>query len=189
MSRASAVLARLRVPLGFGVGAAALWLAQPTMATVVAGGIIACAGEALRVWAAGHLIKSREVTSSGPYRLVAHPLYVGSSIMGAGVAIGSNSSVVSGLVAAYLAVTITAAIRNEEEFLRRRFGERYERYQRSGASVDGGAIDDSTAARRFSIRRAVENHEPRALVGLAAAILLLLLKATYNGSLGGAVGP
>ena len=42
------------------------------------------AGEALRMWAAGHLNKSREVTSSGPYRFVAHPLYVGSSMMGAG---------------------------------------------------------------------------------------------------------
>ena len=185
MSGASGVLARLRVPLGFGVGAVALWLAQPTSATVLAGAVIACAGEALRVWAAGHLIKSREVTSSGPYRLVAHPLYVGSSIMGAGVAIGANSLVVAGLVVAYLAATITAAIRNEEEFLRRRFGDEYERYQRGGAGGEGGGVDDSATPRRFSIGRAVQNHEPRAVAGLAAAILLLLLKATYNGWFGG----
>ena len=77
MSGASGVLARLRVPLGFGVGAVALGLAQPTSATVVAGAVIACAGEALRVWAAGHLIKSREVTSSGPYRLRSEERRVG----------------------------------------------------------------------------------------------------------------
>ncbi len=51
----------------------------------------AIAGEALRIWAAGHLNKSREVTSSGPYRWFAHPLYVGSSIMGVGLAVASGS--------------------------------------------------------------------------------------------------
>ena len=77
-------LARRRVALGFFFGLVVLWLAQPTRATLAAGAPIAVCGEMLRVWAAGHLNKSAEVTSSGPYRWFAHPLYVGSSIMGAG---------------------------------------------------------------------------------------------------------
>ena len=40
------------------------------------------AGEALRIWAAGHLEKGREVTASGPYRWTRHPLYLGSTIIG-----------------------------------------------------------------------------------------------------------
>ena len=48
----------------------------------------------MRVWAAGHLLKAREVTRSGPYRFVAHPLYLGSSLIGVGLAIGSGSTVV-----------------------------------------------------------------------------------------------
>jgi protein-S-isoprenylcysteine O-methyltransferase Ste14 len=83
--RLTAFLVRRRVTLGFVVAAAALLLARPTWKTWSAGLAIACAGEALRIWAAGHLDKSREVTRSGPYRWTRHPLYVGSSIMALGV--------------------------------------------------------------------------------------------------------
>src|SRR6476646_8502843 len=106
-------IARLRVPIGFLSGAVVLWLAHPTLRTLTAGAIVAAAGEAVRVWAAGHLEKGREVTTTGPYALTRHPLYAGSSIMGAGFAIGAHSVAVAVLVTAYLAVTITAAIRSE----------------------------------------------------------------------------
>lgn len=168
-------LARLRVPLGFGCGALALWLAAPSRASLLTGGALGLLGEALRLWAAGHLIKSSEVTVSGPYRWLAHPLYVGSTIMGAGIAVASARPIVAGLVAAYLAATIGAAIRHEEAFLRQRFGERYDRYRR-------GRNTALVAARRFSLSRALANREHRAAVGWGVAALLLWLKATYNGS-------
>ena len=63
-------LARRRVALGFVFGALVLWLAQPTAATLAAGTAIAIAGERLRVWAAGHLNKAREVTVVRPVSLV-----------------------------------------------------------------------------------------------------------------------
>lgn len=186
MSEVTRRLARLRVPLGFVFAVAVLWLAQPTGGSLLAGVVIACAGEALRIWAAGHLIKSREVTSSGPYRWLAHPLYAGSSLMGAGLAIASHSVVVALLIALYLGVTITAAIRSEEAFLRRTFGDGYDRYRRGGA--DGGVMRAANAGRRFSLAQARANREYRAVAGLVAAVLLLLLKATYNGMFWRAAG-
>ena len=167
-------LARRRVVLGFVSGVLVFALAQPTVRSLVAGTMVALLGEGLRVWAAGHLNKSREVTSSGPYRWFAHPLYVGSSIMGAGLAVASASVIAAIAIALYLVVTLTAAIRSEENFLRTAFGGEYDRYRRRQAS---GAGD----ARRFSAARAIANHEHRAAIGLAVAVLLLLLKATYNG--------
>ena len=170
-SRRVTNLARLRVPLGFVASAIVLWLAAPTRMTLVAGGRVAVVGEALRIWAAGHLNKSREVSSSGPYRYFAHPLYVGSSMMGAGVALASGTLAVAVLVGVYLAATITAAIRQEEAFLRSAFGDRYDTYRR-------GAV----TPRAFSLAQAMANREYRAVAGLAAAALLLLLKAIYNGT-------
>jgi len=167
-------LARRRVVLGFVSGVLVFALAQPTVRSLVAGTMVALLGEGLRVWAAGHLNKSREVTSSGPYRWFAHPLYVGSSIMGAGLAVASASVIAAIAIALYLVVTLTAAIRSEENFLRTAFGGEYDQYRRRQAS---GAGD----ARRFSAARAIANHEHRAAIGLAVAVLLLLLKATYNG--------
>jgi hypothetical protein len=169
-------LARLRVPIGFLFALFVLWFAQPTGQTLLWGSLVAIVGESLRIWAAGHLNKSREVTSSGPYRWIGHPLYAGSSIMGAGLAIASNNLVVAALIALYLVTTITAAIRSEEAFLRQKFGDQYDRYRR-GSRSDAGA----EAVRRFSLRQAIANREHRALTGLAVAVLLLILKATYNG--------
>ena len=179
-------LARRRVALGFVSGALVFWLAKPTGTTLTAGTSIAVVGECLRVWASGHLNKAREVTASGPYRLFAHPLYVGSSLMGAGLAVASNSVAVAGAIAVYLAVTLTAAIKNEEAFLRRTFGDRYDRYRRGRTGVGPVAAD---TLRHFSLEQATSNREHRALIGLAVAVLLLVLKATYNGSFWRAAGP
>ena len=167
------LLARWRVSLGFLCAVLVLWLAQPTRESIVAGTIVAAVGEALRIWAAGHLTKSREVTMSGPYRWTAHPLYLGSTVMGAGLAVASASPVVAFLIAIYLAGTIGAAIRSEEAFLRARFGDGYDRYRRGDAS--------RASSRRFSLALARSNREYRAFMGLVGAVLLLLLKATYNG--------
>ena len=172
------LLARLRVFLGFVFGAVAFWCAQPTPGALVVGAAVASLGEAIRIWAAGHLNKSREVTSSGPYRWCAHPLYVGSTVMGAGLAIASGSLLVAVLIAVYLAVTLTAAVSNEEAFLRRTFGEQYVRYRHGDPS--GTRTHDGAGVRRFSLTQAIANREYRAVLGLLAAVLLLALKATYN---------
>jgi hypothetical protein len=160
-------LARLRVPLGFVCGVVALALAHPTLATLAGGGMVAAAGESLRFWAAGHLEKGREVTKSGPYRWSRHPLYVGSSIIGLGIAIASASVAVWVLAGVYLAASLTAAIRTEEVALTARFGREYAEY-REGRLTD---VD-----RRFSLARALGNREPRAVAGVAAGWVLLALK-------------
>ena len=173
-----AALARLRVALGWVVGVLVIVLAHPTSRTIAVGMSIAACGEALRVWAAGHLNKAREVTSSGPYRWLGHPLYVGSSIMGVGLAIACANVGVTVLIAVYLATTLTAAIKSEEAYLRRAFGEQYELYKQGIAAKRAAP---GAASRRFSLRQAIANREHRAIAGLMVAILLLALKATYNG--------
>jgi F0F1-type ATP synthase membrane subunit c/vacuolar-type H+-ATPase subunit K len=183
LDRFTTILTRLRVALGFVFGAAVLWLARPTKSTLIVGALIACSGEALRFWAAGHLRKSREVTTSGPYRWFAHPLYVGSSVMGAGLAIACGRLMVAVLIALYVGVLLTMAARSEEAFLRRTFGDQYDRYRRAGGGRGGdveGRQDSESGPRRFSWGQALANHEHRALVGLIVAVLLLALKAAYN---------
>ena len=64
-----------------------------------------------RIWAAGHLQKSREVTRSGPYKWTRHPLYVGSGIIALGVVIAARSALVALLGVAYIGITIPMAIR------------------------------------------------------------------------------
>ena len=166
-----AFLARRRVSLGFLSALAALLLARPTWPSWGAGLAVALAGEGVRIWASGHIEKDREVTMSGPYRWMRHPLYVGSSVMALGAVIASRSAVVAVLVTLYMTATIGAAVVTEEARLRRDFGTAYEDYARAAAPA---------VPRSFSLERARRNREYRAAAGLAGGFLLLALKAAFN---------
>jgi protein-S-isoprenylcysteine O-methyltransferase Ste14 len=161
-------LARLRVPLGFAAFVVAFWLASPTSTSLLAGAGIALVGQALRVWAAGHIEKGREVTRSGPYRLMRHPLYVGSAILGFGFSVAAWSFGTVMLVMTYFLVTYVAAVRTEEATLDARFAGEYSAYR------EGRAED---TARRFSAQRAFgSNREYRSVVGLVGVFALLWLR-------------
>jgi protein-S-isoprenylcysteine O-methyltransferase Ste14 len=161
-------VARLRVTIGFASSIFVLWFAHPTARSLAIGAVVAGIGEAVRLWAAGHLEKGREVTRSGPYGFTRHPLYLGSSLIGIGLAIASASLVVAVLVVGYLAITLTAAIRTEEAHLTDKFGAAYPAYR------DGrGAVEP----RSFSFARAMRNREYRAILGLLFVIGVLAWKA------------
>lgn len=167
-SRFVAAVARRRVTIGYVLAIAAFFLASPTPTSLAIGTAAGAIGEAIRIWAAGHLEKGKEVTTTGPYALTRHPLYLGSSIMGAGFAIAANHVAIGVLVLVYLAVTIAAAIRTEEAHLTEKFGAAYPAYR------DGRATGEH---RRFSAARAMKNREYRAVIGLLAVLALLSLKA------------
>src|SRR6202008_3258488 len=95
----------------------ALVLADPTWGSWRLGLVVAAVGEAIRVWASGHLAKGREVTRSGPYRFSRHPLYAGSFLLGIGFCVAASNLIVTVIVLLYLAVTLTAAMRTEEATL------------------------------------------------------------------------
>lgn len=164
-------LARWRVPLGFLAAPVALLLARPTWRSLALGGAIAAAGELIRLWAAGHLEKGREVTTSGPYRWCAHPLYLGSALMAAGFVAASRMWPVAVLVAAYVLAAMAAAIRSEEAELRRAFGDEYVAYRERRFMP---------VRRRFSVARAWRNREYRAVGGLAAVWVVLALKTWFG---------
>ena len=147
------MLARYRVALG------GLWPRSTRVAGAADARAACCSapgssalGEALRIWAAGHLEKSREVTSSGPYRYTRHPLYLGLVAdrprrRGRG-AITCGSGWPS---SAYLAATLTAAMRAEEAHLREKFGGAYDAYARAARrrrapALQPGAGDRATAS-------------------------------------------
>ena len=153
--------------LGFALAALVLWQAAPAWPTWMAGAGIALCGELLRLWAAGHLEKSREVTSSGPYRYTRHPLYMGSTLIGIGLAVASANLVVAAVIGLYLGLTLSAARRSEEAHLRDKFGDAYDAYAEKRATP---------MERRFSWGRALRNREHHTIAGLVAGFALLALK-------------
>jgi protein-S-isoprenylcysteine O-methyltransferase Ste14 len=163
-------LTRFRVALGFVLGGLVLWLARPEWSTWTAGLVVAASGELLRIWAAGHLEKSREVTTSGPYRFTRHPLYLGSTLIGIGVAIAAASLIVAAIIGVYIGLTLSAARRSEEAHLREKFGDAYDAYVEQRAEP---------MARRFSIARALRNREHHTIAGVIAGFALLAAKVGF----------
>ena len=161
---------RVRVTLGFVAVGVAFWFATPNWTSLGVGAGVASVGEAFRWWAAGHIRKGREVTTSGPYRLTRHPLYLGSLVMGLGFVVAAANVVVTTVVASYLVVMLGVAITLEEAMLRERFGVDYDRYAR-------GQLD--IADRQFSFSLARRNGEHRTLVGFVAALGVLGLKIWF----------
>jgi protein-S-isoprenylcysteine O-methyltransferase Ste14 len=66
------------------VGVALFWLAKDTRLELhwfIPGAVITIAGEWLRLWAAGHLRKNKQLTTTGPYSYVKNPLYIGTLLI------------------------------------------------------------------------------------------------------------
>ena len=164
-------MTRLRVPLGFVCAAVAFWLARPTPRSLVVGMSVAAIGELIRVWAAGHIDKGREVTRSGPYRYMRHPLYAGSTIMGLGFMIAARSLPAAIVVSVYLVVALISAARAEDAVLDARFGGEYAAYREGRATPSD---------RPFSLARVIANREYRAVIGLVVACGLLYLRSWFG---------
>ncbi|HXF13123.1 MAG TPA: isoprenylcysteine carboxylmethyltransferase family protein [Terriglobales bacterium] len=119
----SKIARRIRVPFGFLFAAAYIWLAQPTLISIVIGTCIAFAGLCIRGLASGHVSKNEVLATSGPYAHTRNPLYLGSIILATGFLIAAENWWLPLIAAAMLVAIYVPVIRAEEAFLRARFSE------------------------------------------------------------------
>jgi protein-S-isoprenylcysteine O-methyltransferase Ste14 len=86
-------------------------------------------GAAVRITALGTINKNRVLAMTGIYSLCRHPLYVGSTLLYLGFALLMNDDEFLYLGLPYVIVFFGAAALSEEHFLKRKFGEEFERYR------------------------------------------------------------
>lgn len=114
-----------RTGMGF-LGAAALAVtATPRSLWLELGAGVAAIGAGLRLWASGTLEKNVRVARRGPYRLVRHPLYLGSTVLWLGLLLAGGNPWFAAPAAVAFAAYHVHAIRREERFLLERFGDEY----------------------------------------------------------------
>lgn len=172
-------LSRLRVPAGYVVGLAVLVLARPYPLSLLLGGLLALAGEALRVWASGHIDKTYRLATGGPYAYTRNPLYLGSLLLGLGVAAAAWNVWAAALVAVYFAVFYPAVVREEGAFLRAKFAGEYEEWAQDVPAFVPRLRPRGPRASRFTWRRVRSNREWRAALAVPLWALVLYAWARF----------
>lgn len=167
---------RWRVPSAFAVGALTLALAEPTDMSLLLGLALVTPGQGLRLWASGHIEKTRRLATGGPYRHTQHPLYLGSFLIGLGVAVAAAHPWVLLTVGAYLLAFFPHVIRNEREFLHQRFGSEYEFWTAEVPPFLPRLLPAGPRGTRFEWRRVLSNREWQACLAPPGALALLYLK-------------
>ena len=178
--------------LGSGVRTKSAWLivvpffllAGPTRASLAIGAVLSLGGLALRAWSAGTIHKGETLTTSGPYAFMRNPLYVGSFLIGAGLAVAGGSWLWLVLFLVFFAVLYGPTVAAEAARLTEKFGHRYVAYSgqvpafmprltpfRGGGGERGG----------FQWSQYERNREWEALLGAAAAFAVLWLKMVWLG--------
>jgi protein-S-isoprenylcysteine O-methyltransferase Ste14 len=170
------VVARLRVPCGFVLAAAFAWLSAPDAQSLVWGLPIAVAGLLLRAWAAGHLAKNERLATSGPYAYVRNPLYLGTALVAAGLAVAARQASLAVLFAAVFVLIYLPAIELEEQYLRQLFAD-YAAYA-SEVRMMWPRLTARPAQGRFEWRLYRKNEEYKALLGFLGGVVWLVWKAS-----------
>jgi protein-S-isoprenylcysteine O-methyltransferase Ste14 len=169
------MIQRFRVPLGFVVAAAVLYLATPTGTSILLGLPIAIIGAGFRALAAGVIKKDSSLATSGPYAWTRNPLYFGSSFLAFGFAVMSWNIPAAALLLVPSAVIYPQVIRREEAHLEQLFGDDFRRYRLQVPCflprLRAGDISFSLAQYRM-------NREYNTVLGFFAAITVFAFKVT-----------
>jgi protein-S-isoprenylcysteine O-methyltransferase Ste14 len=156
-----------------------LALAKPTAFSLAVGLPLAVLGEAIRLWASGHIEKTRALATGGPYAHTRNPLYVGSTLLALGFAAASSSLAVVVATAAYFLVFYPAVIREETAFLARTFGEDFAAWAREVPAFLPRLTPGGPRTTRFDWQRVRMNREWRTAAALPLLVLLLFARGAF----------
>ncbi len=169
-------VARLRVPSGFLLVAAFAWFAHPDAQSLAYGLPVSLAGLAMRAWAAGHLAKNRTLASSGPYAYTRNPLYLGTLLVAAGLALAARNAGLAALFAAVFLGIYLPVIQLEQQHLRSLFPD-YAAYAARVPALLPRLTPAPGESRPFEWALYLKNREYQAAMGFLAGALFLLWKA------------
>lgn len=168
---------RWRVPVGYACFLAVLALARPDTRSLLLALPLALAGEAIRIWASGHIEKTETLATGGPYAHSRNPLYVGSLLLGIAVGLAAGSLWAVGVIVAYFAAFYPAVMKEEAAFLRRKFPQEYAVWEEGVPLFLPRPLPAGPRTSAFRWQRVQRNREWRTLLALPAVVALLFARA------------
>ncbi|MFQ5515352.1 MAG: methyltransferase family protein [Myxococcota bacterium] len=177
---------RPRLLLVYLLAFSVIYLAEPTPTRLVLGSLLVTLGEALRIWATGHLSKNEELTVTGPYRYLRHPLYLGTLLIGSGFAVMGLGPVTFWILAifvvGFVAYYLPYKDRIESARLESLYGEPFRRYRTAVPRIVPRLrpytplADELREADAWRRDRFAENHELGTGLVVLAGVLAMLLR-------------
>ncbi|HEX4824968.1 MAG TPA: isoprenylcysteine carboxylmethyltransferase family protein [Candidatus Polarisedimenticolaceae bacterium] len=158
--------------------------ARPRPFEVALGFVIAAIGEGIRFWAAGHLLKTKELITSGPYRYTRNPLYLGRMLIMTGLCIMCRLPYFANLIllaigyAIFLGYYMPRKERVEPARLRAIHGDAYDRYFKAVPALIPTLRPYQNASNLgWSSDRMFRNREVWMVVGILAVSVFLLYRS------------
>ena len=169
---------RVRITLLFAILAAVL--AKPELWSILTGMGLTVIGLTIRTWACGHLIKEKELTTSGPYRFTRNPLYFGNLMIGMGIVIGSQSWWVLASAFVVFGIFYPVIIQSEKQKMEALFPSQYPEYSRQVPLFFPSYFTTWPRQKaRFHWDRHKKNREIRAIIGSGFFWLALTAKFLF----------
>ncbi|MBI4408758.1 MAG: isoprenylcysteine carboxylmethyltransferase family protein [Gemmatimonadetes bacterium] len=174
---------RLRLRAAWVLLPAYLFFSRPSAPLILTGVGLALTGGLLRAWAAGTIRKNVILTTGGPYAHTRNPLYLGTFLIGLGLAVASGRvAIIVGFLLFFLAV-YGWTMRAESRRLERLFGDDYRHYAESVPSFLPRLrpYRASAAPRtRFDLKSLLVSREYQAVLGTLLAFLALAAKLALS---------
>lgn len=161
-------------------------LSRPSAISVGVGAIFVLLGEAIRIWAAGHLFKTRELITSGPYRYSRNPLYLGRLLLLTGLCVMAwFSPLVNGSLlvvgwALFFAYYMRRKERIEPERLERLHGEAYREYRKAIPALFPTLSPWPDTGERWRRERFLQNREHLTAIGMLLVVVVFAGKVALG---------
>ena len=148
-------------------------------------------GIGIHLWSKGCLHQNQEVTTSGPYRFVRHPFYVGNALIDLAIALMSAWPLLLFAFPLWWIAVYWPTVRREEGVMAKLFGERYREYARR---VPALIPSWRPCPRRpygfsWSNRNILGTELPRSIRFLSYPLLFLISSRLHEGGIGAMANP
>ncbi len=152
------------------------YLAKPAPAWFLVGVVITTLGEALRLWAAGHLRKNKLLTTTGPYSYVKNPLYIGTLLITIGYsAMARNVAIMIGGFVWFFIYYAPYKKRQENEKLINSFGQPWVEYDKAVPDyLPRFTPYPGRGTNRWSYDVVKENSEHETAIGVFIGFIVML---------------
>lgn len=152
-----------------------VFFAKPNLIGMAVGMILILFGEAVRIWAAGHLQKNEVLTITGPYTYVKNPLYIGTILITTGFCIFANNIyLLAAATFAFCFHYIPYKKKIEGDRLRKIFGSRYDDYDQQVPEYIPSWTPYTKEKASWQFKNFIENSEEGIVLIILAGIVLIL---------------